>query len=130
MRIALLLAAAAASLSLGAAAAPQGEAVGRVDVVGAQSKPVSAFAFHNVQGEYALEDGRVLAVTGQRAGNTRTLYADFGDGPRELVALGRNLYAAKDRDLQLRFVTAEGHRLADTVHVSTSAGHPVALAQR
>jgi hypothetical protein len=130
MRIAMLLAAAAASLSLTAAAAPQGENPGRVDVVGAQPKPMSAFAFRSAQGEYLLDDGRILAVTGQRAGNGRTLYADFGDGPRELVALGRNRYAARDWDLQLRFVTAEGQRHADTVHVSTSAGRPVALAKR
>lgn len=130
MRIALLLAAAAASLSLSAAAAPQGETTGRVDVVGVQPKPVSAFAFHSVQGEYALEDGRVLAVTGRHAGSARTLYADFGDGPGELVSIGRNRYVARGKDLQFTFERTEGHRLADTVRISTSLGQPVGLAQR
>ena len=88
MRTKLLLAAAATFFTLTASAAPQGTVSERVDVVGAQPKQarMAPFMFDRVQGEYQLDDGRVLTVTGKRDGQARKLYADLGDGAQVTVA--------------------------------------------
>ncbi|MFN3791978.1 hypothetical protein [Massilia sp.] len=132
MRTKLLLAAAATFFTLTASAAPQGTASERVDVVGAQPKQaqMSAFVFDGVQGDYQLDDGRTLTVTGTRDGQARKLYADFGDGATELVHVGKNRFVAVGKDLRLSFDRPNERRVVDTVRVSNLAGRYVALAQR
>ena len=132
MRTKLLLAAAFLALSATAPAGPQGADPERVTVVGAQPKQVmmAPFMFDNVQGRYDLEDGRMLTVTGKVAGRTRTLYADFGDGPSEIIHVGKNRFVAMDKDLRLAFERPNSRRLPDTVRISTANGRQVALAQR
>lgn len=132
MRTKLLLAACTALLALNASAAPEGEGTERVNVVGAQPAPaqLAAFMFDNVQGRYELEDGRMLTVTGKEAGKIRSLYADFGDGPTEIVHIGKNRFAAMDKDLRLSFERPDRRRLPDTVRVTNLKGRQVALAQR
>lgn len=132
MRTKLLLAAAATFFALTASAAPQGTASERVDVVGAQPKQaqMAAFVFDGVQGDYQLDDGRTLTVTGKRDGQARKLYADFGDGATELVHVGKNRFVAVGKDLRLSFDRPNERRVVDTVRVSNLAGRYVALAQR
>jgi hypothetical protein len=130
MRTKLLLAAAATFFTLSATAAPEGTE--RVNVVGVQpaQTQLAPFMFDNVQGRYELDDGRTLTVTGKVAGSTRTLYADLGDGPTEIVHVGKNRFTAMNKDLRLSFERPDRRRLPDTVRISTAAGRPVALAQR
>jgi hypothetical protein len=134
MRTKLLLAAAATffALSATATAAPQDSDTGRVTVVGAQPKqaPMAALMFDNVQGRYDLEDGRMLTVTGKVDGRVRTLYADLGDGPTEIVHIGKNRFVAMGKDLRFAFERPNMRRLPDTVRISSLAGRHVALAQR
>ena len=133
MRTKLLLAAAATFLTLSATAAPQGAATERVDVVGAQPKQtqMAPFMFDNVQGRYDLDDGRMLTVTGKVTGTTRTLYADLGDGPTEIVHIGKNRFVAMNKDLRFAFERPNSRRMPDTVRISTANGRrDVALAQR
>ncbi|RZA35574.1 MAG: hypothetical protein EOP92_09830 [Lysobacteraceae bacterium] len=134
MRTKLLLAAAATFVTLSASASPQGVGTERVTVVGAQPQQtrMAAFAFDGVQGDYALEDGRTLTVTGKVDGRThaRTLYADLGDGPTEIVHVGKNRFVAAGQDLRLSFDRQEGRKPSKNVHITSQAGHSVALAQR
>ena len=132
MRTKLLLAAAATFFTLTASAAPQGTVSERVDVVGAQPKQARmvAFMFDRVQGEYQLDDGRVLTVSGKRDGQARKLYADLGDGATEIVHVGKNRFVAMNKDLRLSFDRPNERRVVDTVRVSNLAGRQVALAQR
>lgn len=136
MRTKLLLAAAATFVTLSAAgvanAAPQAFDAGRVDIVGAQPKQtqMAPFMFDNVQGRYDLEDGRMLTVTGKVNGRTRTLYADLGDGPTEIVHVGKNRFVAMGKDLRFAFERPDSRRVPDTVRISTVAGRQLALAQR
>ncbi len=132
MRTKLLLAAAATFFTLTATAAPQGVGTERVDVVGAQPKQtqMAPFMFDNVQGRYDLDDGRMLTVTGKVDGRSRTLYADLGDGPTEIVHIGKNRFVAMGKDLRLAFERPDSRRMPDTVRISTAAGRQVALAQR
>lgn len=135
MRTPLLLAAAATFVTLSATAAPHdpgAERVDRVDVIGAQPTQtrMAPFMFDQVQGEYALDDGRRLTVTGKLHGLTRTLYADLGDGPTRIVHVGKNRFVAMDQDLRLSFDQPEGRRPANNVRVSSPSGRPAALAQR
>lgn len=132
MRTKLLLAAAATFFTLTASAAPQGAVSERVDVVGAQPKQaqMAAFMFDRVQGDYQLDDGRTLTVSGKRDGQTRKLYADFGDGASEIVHVGKNRFVAVGKDLRLSFDRPNARRVVDTVRVSNQAGRYVALAQR
>lgn len=131
MRTKLLLAAAATFVTLSASAAPQADAE-RVTVVGAQPKQtqMAPFMFDNVQGRYDLEDGRMLTVTGKVDGRNRSLYADLGDGPVEIVHIGKNRFVAMNKDMRLAFERPNSRRLPDTVRISTLAGRQVALAQR
>ncbi|MCC2954410.1 hypothetical protein LK542_02140 [Massilia sp. IC2-477] len=132
MRTKLLLAAAATFFTLTATAAPQGAGTERVDVVGAQPRQVqmAPFMFDNVQGLFELEDGRMLTVTGKVDGKTRTLYADFGDGPTEIVHVGKSRFVAVGKDLRFSFERPNSRRLPDTVRITNLAGRYVALAQR
>jgi hypothetical protein len=115
----------AAVLSLSAAAAPQGAGTERVEVraeppVQARMKP---FFYDRVQGEYALEDGRVLTISG----HNRTLYADLGDGATQIIHIGKGKFTAIDKDVRFTFT---GDRIPDEVVVSTAAGKVLALAKR
>ena len=103
MRTKLLLAASAALFTLNASAHDIGD--GRVNVVGAQPKqvPLQSMAFDRVKGNYELADGRVLSVTGKGKGKQRKLYADLGDGPVEMVHVGRNRFVGADRDVRISF---------------------------
>ena len=132
MRTKLLLAAAATFFTLSATAAPQGKDSERVDVVGAQPKQMqmAPFMFDGVQGSYGLEDGRMLTVTGKVDGRNRTLYADLGDGPVEIIHVGKNRFVAMNKDMRFAFERLDSRRLPDTVRISTLAGRQVALAQR
>ena len=132
MRTKLLLAVAATFFTLSATAAPQGKDSERVDVVGAQPKQMqmAPFMFDGVQGIYGLEDGRILTVTGKRDGQSRKLYADLGDGPTEIIHVGKNRFVAMNKDLRFAFERPDSRRLPDTVRISTLAGRQVALAQR
>ena len=132
MRTKLLLAAVATFATLSASAAPQGLDTERVDVVGAQPKQamMAPFMFDNVQGRYDLDDGRMLTVTGKVNGKTRTLYADLGDGPTEIVHVGKNRFVAMGKDLRLAFERPDSRRMPDTVRITSMAGRQIALAQR
>jgi hypothetical protein len=132
MRTKLLLAAAATFITLTATAAPEGIDTGRVDVVGAQPKQtqMAPFMFDNVQGRYDLEDGRILTVTGKVDGRHRSLYADLGDGPVEIVHVGKSRFVAMGKDLRFAFERPNSRRLPDTVRITNVAGRQVALAQR
>lgn len=131
MRTKLLLAAAATFVTLTATAAPQA-ATERVNVVGAQPKQAQMlpFMFDNLQGRYDLDDGRQLTVTGKVDGKTRTLYADLGDGPTELVHIGKNRFVAMDKGLRFVFERSNSRRMPDTVRITNTAGRQLALAQR
>ncbi|MCA1248596.1 hypothetical protein [Massilia sp. MS-15] len=137
MRTQLLLAAAAfftltAATTATAAPAAQGADTERVTVVGAQPKQarMEPFMFDNVQGRYDLEDGRMLTVTGKVSGSERTLYADLGDGPTEIIHVGKNRFVAMGKDLRLSFERPNSRRLPDTVRISSGTSHYMALAQR
>ena len=132
MRTKLLLAAAATFFTLTASAAPQGTVSERVNVVGAQPQQtqMATFMFDKVQGDYQLDDGRTLTVTGKLDGQTRRLYADFGDGATEIVHIGKNRFVATGKDLRLSFDRPEGRRIVDTVRVTNLNGRSIALAQR
>ncbi|WP_288377996.1 hypothetical protein [uncultured Massilia sp.] len=112
MRTKLLIASAIALMSLNASADDSGAATvthdagaGRVNVVGAQPthKPLAAMTYAGVQGVYVLDDGRRLRVTGKSAGKARTLYADLGDGPVEMVQVGHGRFVGAERGLGLSF---------------------------
>jgi len=121
-------AATAATLSLSSVAAPQGAAKPVVEVRSShQQVPMPAFAYDRVQGEYALEDGRTLQVAGRLDAGKRTLYADLGDGPVELVHVGSKRFVAVGTDLSLRF---QGDRIPDTVFVRDGDNRAVAAALR
>lgn len=122
----LVIAAAAALVSLSASAEPQ-SATERVDV--REAKPAQArmkpFFFDRVQGEYALDNGRVLNVIG---GENRVLYADMGDGKIELVHVGKGRFVAVGQDMRFAFT---GDRVPDEVRISmASTGQALALAKR
>ncbi len=116
MRTKLLLAASAALVTFNAGAHDIGE--GRVNVVGAQPKhvPLQSLAFDRIQGDYQLADGRVLSVTGKQ----RKLYADLGDGPVEIVHVGRNRFVGTNQNVRISF-DAAGNRSPDAVRVSAPA---------
>src|SRR5690606_35850479 len=132
MRTKLLLAAAATLFTLTATAGPQGAGTERVTVVGAQPQQaqMAPFMFDNVQGRYDLDDGRMLTVTGKVDGRARTLYADLGDGPTEIIHIGKNRFVAMGKDLRFAFERPNSRRLPDTVRISSLAGRQQALAQR
>jgi len=126
MRSKLLIASAVALISFNASADDSGAvthdtAAGRVNVVGAQPArtPMMAATFAGVQGVYTLDDGRRLRVTGTSNGRVRTLYADLGDGPVEMVQVGHGRFVGAGRDLGISFEDYVGARPA-TVQVSSA----------
>ena len=86
--------------------------------------------FHNVQGDYWLEDGRTLTVIGKVEGGTHTLYADLGDGPTEIVHIGKDRFVAIGKDVRFTFERPNSRRFPDSVRISTAAGRQIALSQR
>ncbi|MBQ5942370.1 MULTISPECIES: hypothetical protein [unclassified Massilia] len=125
----LVLFAGAAVLSFTAAAAPQGADTGRVEVRASQPKQVhmKPRMFDRVQGDYALDDGRVLTVSEMVKGQRRVLTADLGDGPSEIIHVGKGKFVAVDKDVRYAFTGAD---VPDEVVVSTGAGKALALAKR
>ncbi|WP_020654484.1 hypothetical protein [Massilia niastensis] len=121
----LVIAAAAAIVSLSASAEPQ-SATERVEVREARpaQKQMKPFFYDRVQGEYALDNGRVLNVTGAN----RVLYADMGEGKIELMHVGKGRFVAVDKDMRFAFT---GDRIPDEVRISmASTGQTLALAKR
>jgi hypothetical protein len=122
----LALFATAAVVSLGSAAQPVTAAnPDVVNVYAAQPKKVyiDPLMYQRMQGAYKLEDGRTLHVTGKG----RKLYADLGDGPQEIVHVGRDRFEAVGRDLSVRF---DGGPFPHTVHLKDDAGRVLASSQR
>jgi hypothetical protein len=72
----------------------------------------------------------MLTVTGKVEGRHRTLYADLGDGPVEIVHVGKSRFVAMGKDLRFAFERPNSRRLPDTVRITNVAGRQVALAQR
>jgi len=122
----LALFAAAAVVSLASVAEPVTAASPDVvNVCAAQPKKVyiDPLMYKRMQGAYKLEDGRTLHVTGK----SRKLYADLGDGPQEIVHVGRDRFEAVGRDLSVRF---DGGPFPHTVHLKDDAGRVLASSQR
>ena len=122
----LALFAAAAVVSLTSAAQPvTATSPDVVNVQAAQPKKVyiDPLMYQRMQGAYQLEDGRTLHVTGK----SRKLYADLGDGPQEIVHVGRDRFDAVGKDLSVRF---DGGPFPHTVHIRDDAGRVLASSQR
>ena len=122
----LALFAAAAVVSLASTAQPiTATSPDVVNVHAAQPKKVyiDPLMYKRMQGAYKLEDGRTLHVTGK----SRKLYADLGDGPQEIVHVGRDRFEAVGRDLSVRF---DGGPFPHTVHLKDEAGRVLASSQR
>ena len=122
----LALFAAAAVVSLASAAEPVTAASPDVvNVCAAQPKKVyiDPLMYQRMQGAYKLDDGRTLHVTGKG----RKLYADLGDGPQEIVHVGRDRFEAVGRDLSVRF---DGGPFPHTVHLQDDGGRVLASSQR
>jgi hypothetical protein len=122
----LALFAAAAVVSLTSAAQPvTATSPDVVNVQAAQPKKVyiDPLMYERMQGAYQLEDGRTLHVTGK----SRKLYADLGDGPQEIVHVGRDRFEAVGKDLSVRF---DGGPFPHTVHIKDDAGRVLASSQR
>ena len=122
----LALFAAAAVVSLASAAQPvTATNPDVVNVQAAQPKKVyiDPLMYKRMQGAYKLEDGRTLHVTGK----SRKLYVDLGDGPQEIVHVGRDRFEAVGRDLSVRF---DGGPFPHTVHLEDDGGRVLASSQR
>ncbi|MEF9927348.1 MAG: hypothetical protein RR983_13495 [Massilia sp.] len=118
--------AAAAAVSLTSAAQPVTAAnPDVVNVHAAQPKKIyiDPLMYKRMQGAYKLEDGRTLHVTGK----SRKLYADLGDGPQEIVHVGRDCFEAVGKDMSVRF---DGGPFPHTVHLKDDAGRVLASSQR
>ena len=118
--------AAAAAVSLTSAAQPvTATNPDVVNVHAAQPKKVyiDPLMYQRMQGAYKLDDGRTLQVTGKG----RKLYADLGDGPQEIVHVGRDRFEAVGRDLSVRF---DGGPFPHTVHLKDDGGRVLASSQR
>lgn len=122
----LALFAAAAVVSLASAAQPiTATSPDVVNMQAAQPKKVyiDPLMYQRMQGAYKLDDGRTLHVTGKG----RKLYADLGDGPQEIVHVGRDRFEAVGRDLSVRF---DGGPFPHTVHLKDDGGRVLASSQR
>lgn len=97
--IALFAAAALVALPT-LAAAPQASD-NAVEIRAAQPKKayVDPLMTKRMQGVYRLDDGRILRISE----NHRRLYADAGDGPVEIVHVGRDRFEAVGSALSLDF---------------------------
>jgi len=126
-RLALFAAAAVVSLASAAqpVAAASTDAVDVINVRAAQPKKVyvDPLMYQRMQGAYKLDDGRTLHVTGKG----RKLYANLGDGPQEIVHVGRDRFEAVGKDLSVRF---DGGPFPHTVHLKDDAGRVLASSQR
>ena len=126
-RLALFAAAAVVSLASAAqpVAAASTDAVDVINVRAAQPKKVyvDPLMYQRMQGAYKLDDGRTLHVTGKG----RKLYADLGDGPQEIVHVGRDRFEAVGKDVSVRF---DGAPFPDAVHIRDDAGRVLASSQR
>jgi hypothetical protein len=122
---AIALFAAATAASFASSAAPQTSSGDVVEVRAAQPKKVyvDPMMYKRMQGVYKLDDGRVLRVTGK----SRKLYADLGEGPQEIVHVGRDRFEAIGQDLSVRF---EGGPFPDLVRVKDGLGREIASSQR
>lgn len=122
---AIALFAAATAASFASSAAPQATASDVVEVRAAQPKKVyiDPMMYQRMQGAYKLDDGRVLRVTGK----SRKLFADVGDGPLEIVHVGRDRFEAVGKDLSVRF---DGGPFPHTVYLKDASGRELASAQR
>ena len=122
----LALFAAAAVISLGSAAQPvtaTNPDVVNVHVAQPKKVYIDPLMYQRMQGAYKLDDGRTLQVTGKG----RKLYADLGDGPQEIVHVGRDRFEAVGRDLSVRF---DGGPFPHTVHLKDDGGRVLASSQR
>ncbi|MBD8628269.1 hypothetical protein IFT64_15140 [Oxalobacteraceae sp. CFBP 8753] len=122
----LALFAAAAVVSLASTAQPiTATSPDVVNVHATQPKKVyiDPLMYKRMQGAYKLEDGRTLHVTGK----SRKLYADLGDGPQEIVHVGRDRFEAVGKDMSVRF---DGGPFPHTVHLKDDAGRVLASSQR
>ena len=122
----LALFAAAAVVSLASTAQPiTATSPDVVNVQAAQPKKVyiDPLMYKRMQGAYKLEDGRTLHVTGK----SRKLYADLGDGPQEIVHVGRDRFEAVGKNLSVRF---DGGPFPHTVHLKDDGGRVLASSQR
>jgi hypothetical protein len=106
MRKQTVLALLAATLSGAAFAAPaanqdmQRAALASVPVVGSNAAyKLRPFELDEVQGVYALADGRYLRVTHEH----RKLYAEIDGAKAEIVPVARNRFASPDDSLRLAF---------------------------
>ncbi len=90
----------AAALSLSAAAAPGTIADSNSAKAGCD-KPSQLLpgSYDRMQGDYKLEDGRTLRVTGE----DRKLYVDLGDGKTELVPVSRYDFKVPAKNLRVSF---------------------------
>jgi hypothetical protein len=122
---AIALFAAATAVSFASNAAPADPASDVVEVRAEQPKKVylDPTMYKRMQGAYKLDDGRVLRVTGK----SRKLYADVGDGPLEIVHVGRDRFEAVGKDLSVRF---EGGPYPHTLYLKDASGRELASTQR
>ncbi|WP_137175064.1 hypothetical protein [Massilia sp. HP4] len=76
-----------------------------------------------MQGSYRLDDGRTLRVSEKG----HKLYADFGDGPIEIVHVGHDRFEAVERDVSLSF---DGAPFPHAVFARIGPQRQVASSQR
>lgn len=122
--LALFAAAAVVSLS-SSAAQPVTDVIDVTAARAAQPRKVhiDPLMYKRMQGAYKLEDGRTLHVTGKG----RKLYADVGEGPQEIVHVGRDRFEALGTDLAVRF---DGGPFPHTVHLKDASGRVLASSGR
>lgn len=117
--------AAAAVLSLSAAAAPQSAAADVVEVRAAPAGPayVNPVMHRNMQGVYKLDDGRTLKISSKG----RKLYMDAGAGASQIVHVGGNRFEAVGKDVSLRF---DHDMYPESLVLAERGGRQLASAQR
>lgn len=116
---------AASVLSLSCIAAPQGAPATVTELRVAQPTKVyiDPTMYKNMQTTYKLDDGRTLRVTEKG----RKLYADLGNGPSEIIHVGKDRFVGVTEDISLRF---DDGPYPETVHVNSGPARQLASAQR